>query len=254
MDCASTGAVVTGGSGTIGAAVVDELARAGTDVTVAYHADESGADAAAEAARDRGVRAQTVRADVTDPAEAAALIETAADFTDLCIVVHCAGVTELQAVEDVTGDAIQRSFAVDVEGAMNVAAPAVGSMRDRRSDHEHTGAVVAVSSVAALSGTVSIPYAAAKAGLVGAMRALARECGTDGITANVVCPGPVESAVNDEIIEYLEDQRFRGHQTVDTLLGRYEAQPEEVAEAVAFLAGHGFVTGETLSVDGGLTL
>lgn len=254
MDCASTGAVVTGGSGTIGAAVVDELARAGTDVTVAYHTDAAGANAATEQARERGVHAQTVEADVTDPAEARALVETAADFADLGIVVHCAGITELGAIEDIGPDAFGRSFAVDVEGAMNVAGPAIEAMREARSDREHTGAVVAVSSVAALAGTVSIPYAASKAGLVGAMRALARECGADGITANVVCPGPVESAVNDDIIESLEDRRFRGHQTVDTLLGRYEAQPSEVAEAVAFLAGHGFVTGETLAVDGGLTL
>lgn len=254
MNLAATGAVVTGGSGTIGRAVVEELAYAGTDVTIAYHTDEDGAQAAAEAARERGVRAQTVNCDVTDPAEGAALVESAAEFADLGVVVHCAGVTELQAVEDVEVAALSRSFAVDVKGAMNVAGPAVASMREQHSDYAHAGAIVAVSSVAALAGTVSVPYAAAKGGLLGAMRALAREGGFDGITANVVCPGPVESAVNDDIIEFLEEQRFRGHQTVDTLLGRYEAQPSEVAEAVVFLAGHGFVTGETLAVDGGLTL
>lgn len=254
MDLAKTGAVVTGGSGTIGRAVVEELARAGTDVTIAYHTDEDGAQAAAEAARERGVRAQAVRCEVTDPAQGVALVESAAEFADLGIVVHCAGITELQPVEDVEAGSLSRSFAVDVEGAINVAGPAVASMREQRSDCAHAGAIIAISSVAALAGTVSIPYAAAKGGLLGAMRALARESGRDGVTANVVCPGPVESAVNNEIIEFLEEQRFRGHQTVDTLLGRYEAQPSEVAEAVVFFAGHGFVTGETLAVDGGLTL
>jgi 3-oxoacyl-[acyl-carrier protein] reductase len=113
---------------------------------------------------------------------------------------------------------------------------------------------VLVTSVAAEMGTVDAGYATAKAGLHGFVRALARECGADGVRVNAVVPGPVESPMNDDVLEHLETTRFRGHRTVDTLLDRYEAQPEEVAAAVRFLATQAFVTGEFLHVDGGMSL
>lgn len=248
MTLEGTGALVTGGSGAIGRAVVAELAAGGAAVTVGYHTDATAAEAAADEARDRAGRARTAGADLTDPDEARRLVETAAEFAPLGVLVNCAGHTAPAPVEDLDPDAVRRTLAVNVEGAINAARAAAPTLRDR------SGVVVNVSSVAAEIGSVDASYATAKAGLLGFTRALARELGEDGARANAVVPGPVDTPMNDDIVEYLEGERFRGHRTVDTLLDRYEAQPEEVADAVRFLATHEFVTGETLRVDGGMGL
>lgn len=241
-------ALVTGGSGAIGAAVVEELARGGMDVTVGYHSDESAADAAVAAARDHGAQAETVQADVTDTDEAAQLVADATELGSLAVVVNSAGITDPHPIDDLPLERLQRSLAVNVEGAVTVARSAIDNLR------ETEGAVVNVSSIAGEIGTVDTSYATAKAGLLGFTRSLAREVGSDGVRVNAVAPGPVDTPMNDAIVEYLEDRRFRGHRTVDSLLDRYEAQPEEVATAVRFLAAHEFVTGEVLHVDGGMSL
>jgi 3-oxoacyl-[acyl-carrier protein] reductase len=248
MTLDGTGALVTGGSGAIGRAIVAELATAGAAVTVAYHTDSEAAARAAAEARDLAGRAQTARADLTDPDEAARLVRDAADFAPLGVLVNSAGYTAPAAVDDLSPEAVRRTLAVNVEGAINAARAAVPDLREER------GVVVNVSSVAAEIGSVDASYATAKAGLLGFTRALARELGEDGVRANAVVPGPVDTPMNDEIVEFLEAQRFRGHRTVDTLLDRYEAQPEEVADAVRFLVDNEFVTGETLHVDGGMHL
>lgn len=241
-------ALVTGGSGAIGAAVVEELARAGMDIAVGYHSDESAADAAVAAARDHGAQAETVQADVTDTDEAAQLVADATELGSLAVVVNSAGITDPHPIDDLPLERLQRSLAVNVEGAVTVARSAIDNLR------ETEGAVVNVSSIAGEIGTVDTSYATAKAGLLGFTRSLAREVGSDGVRVNAVAPGPVDTPMNDAIVEYLEDRRFRGHRTVDSLLDRYEAQPEEVATAVRFLAAHEFVTGEVLHVDGGMSL
>ena len=249
MDIAERGALVTGGSGVIGTAIVERLAAAGANVTVGYHRNAEAADRAVASAREHGVDARAVQADLTDEDAAANLVDVADANGDLAAVVSAAGVTEPTPIEDLTAERLERVLSLNVTVAANVARPAVEHFRERDG-----GAFVAVSSVAAAIGSVDTSYATAKGGLHGFVRALARECGADGIRANAVAPGPVDSPMNDGIVEYLEAQRFRGHDTVDTLLDRYEATPTEVAEAAVFLARHEFVTGEVLNVDGGMSL
>lgn len=249
MNLSDRTALVTGGSGAVGRAVVDELAAAGADVTVGYHENDEHAERAVRNAQDHGVDARAVQADVTDPQAVADLVSRADEGSDLGVVVTAAGVTEPTSIEELTPAVLDRVLQVNVTGTASVARAAVE--RFRAGDG---GAIVAVSSVAAEIGSVDASYATAKGGLHGLVRALARECGADGIRANAVAPGPVDSPMNDRIVESLEDRRFRGHRTVDTLLDRYEATPAEVAEAVRFLAEHEFVTGEVLHVDGGMSL
>lgn len=245
---ASETALVTGGSGPIGRAVVADLAGAGFDVVVGYHTDNDGATKAVESVRKHNRRATSVSADLTDKKAAEKLVEEAIKYGSLSTLVHAAGAVDPRPIEE-SSETIRSLLTTNVETAVNVTDPAVDHLRE-----QDTGSIVMVSSVAALAGTVDTTYATAKAGLLGFVRALAREVGADGIRSNAVCPGPVDTPMNDAIIESLEVRRFRGHGTVDTLLDRYEATPQEVASAVTFLVTHEFVTGEVLRVDGGMTL
>jgi 3-oxoacyl-[acyl-carrier protein] reductase len=240
-------ALVTGGSGAIGRAIAAELSKEGMDVAVGYHTDESGARAAADAVESHGNGATTIQADVGDPDGAETLVEGACELGALSAVVNAAGIAAPGPIESAP-ERIGEVLSVNVEGAVNVAAAAADPLR------ETEGAIVNVGSVAADAGTVDVTYAASKAGIVGVTRALARELGPDGIRVSAVSPGPVDTPMDDAITDSLEDRRFRGHHTVDTLLDRYEATPEEVADAVRFLATHPFVTGEVLRVDGGMAI
>jgi 3-oxoacyl-[acyl-carrier protein] reductase len=252
MDLAKANALVTGGSGAIGHAIATELAAAGADITIGYQTDEAGAKKAVEAARTHNVDAEAVAADITDNEAVETLVERATDPEPVTVLVNCAGVTNPHAIENLDRESFHRSLVVNVESATAVTQAVVARLCEA-TDTE-SAAVVNVSSVAAELGTVDTSYAASKAGLLGVTRALARELGSENIRVNAVAPGPVDTPMNDRILEFLEEQRFRGHETVDTLLDRYEAQPEEVASAVRFLTAHDFVTGEVLHVDGGMSL
>lgn len=248
-DSTNSRALVTGGSGAIGAAVVENLARYGWDVVIGYRSNKEGAVDVVERAEQHGVDAQTVRADVTDEEAVQRLVECAVGGGDLRALVTCAGVTDPHSISEVTDETLEHILSINVTGTALVAREAVEHMRTREG-----GVVVAVSSVAAELGTVDTTYATAKGGIESFVRALARELGHEGVRANIVSPGPVDTPMNDAIVEHLEQQRFRGHETVDTLLDRYEATPEEVADAVRFLIEHKFITGEVLHIDGGMSL
>lgn len=240
-------ALITGGSGSVGYAVALALAQRGFNVAVAYHQNEDGAHETANDVEKHGQRAIVIQEDVGDPQQATAIVEQAAKLGSLSVVVNGAGVVDPGPVEQAP-TAIRQVLETNVEGAINVTAPAIDYLRNEG------GSVVNISSVAAVLGTVDTTYATSKAGLLGFTRSLAREVGPDGIRVNAVAPGPVDTPMNDAITDSLEDRRFRGHHTVDTLLDRYEATPEEVASAVQFLATHEFITGEVLRVDGGMAL
>lgn len=241
-------ALVTGGSGAIGRASAVKLAQTGLDVAVGYYNNEEGANKSANVVESHGQTATTVQGDVSDPEDATELVETALEHGPLVTVVNAAGITDPVPIENAP-TSIEHVLAVNVEGAVNVTSAAIDHLREA-----DTGSVISVSSVAATLGTVDTTYATSKAGLLGFTRSLAREVGPDGIRVNAVAPGPVDTPMNDEVTESLEDRRFKGHHTVDTLLDRYEATPEEVAEAVQFLVTHHFITGEVLHVDGGMSI
>lgn len=240
-------ALVTGGSGTVGCAIVTELARAGMDVAVGYHTDEAGAKRAADAVNSYGQTATIVQGNVTEIDDARSLVDGAAELGPLLALVNGAGIVAPGPAESAPSR-ISDVLSTNLKGAINTAAAAVDPLRETK------GAIVNIGSVAAELGTIDVTYAASKGGLIGATRSLARELGPDGIRVSAVAPGPIDTPMNDEIIESLEERRFRGHHTVDTLLNRYEATPTEIATAVRFLVTHEFVTGEVLHVDGGMMI
>jgi 3-oxoacyl-[acyl-carrier protein] reductase len=229
-------ALVTGGSRGIGKAIALELARAGASVVVGYR---SGKDEAEAVASEAGGRA--VQADVSDPGAAANLVEEAGE---LDVLVNNAGLTRDGLIARMSDDDWTEVLRTNLGGVFHTCRAAARGMMRRRS-----GAIVNVSSVVGLRGNPGqTNYAAAKAGIVGFTKSLARELGSRGVRANVVAPGYIETRLTDVI-----SGEMRTLMLQNTPLGRF-GSPEDVAGAVRFLCSDAaaFITGEVLLVDGGL--
>jgi 3-oxoacyl-[acyl-carrier protein] reductase len=229
-------ALVTGGSRGIGHAIAAELARAGAQVVVGFN---SGADEAAVVAAEIGGRA--VQADVSSAAGAAKLIEEAGD---LDILVNNAGVTRDGLLARMSDEDWRQVIETNLSSVFYTCRAVTRPMMKKRA-----GAIVNVSSIVGLHGNFGqTNYGAAKAGIIGFTKSLARELGSRGVRANVVAPGYVKTRLTEVIPE-----EGKALMLANTPLGRL-GDPDDVAGAVRFLCSDeaAFITGEVLLVDGGL--
>jgi len=237
-------AIVTGGSRGIGQAIVTELARRGADVVFTYRQDDEGARATIAHVDEAGRRAVAQRVDVRDPDAAARVVDACRElFGRLDILVNNAGIARDAVVWKMTDEAWAEVIETDLTAAFRFVRAAVPLMRAG-----HGGRIVSIASINALRGKFGQSnYAAAKAGLIGLTKSVAREVGGFGITANVVAPGLIDTAMAAALPE---DVRQRS--VSETVVGHL-GTTADVAHAVAFLAGPGaaHITGAVLNVDGG---
>jgi 3-oxoacyl-[acyl-carrier protein] reductase len=229
-------ALVTGGSRGIGRAIAHELARAGAVVVVGYG---SAAVEAEQVAAEVGGRA--IRADVSSAAEAQRLVDEAGD---LDILINNAGLTRDGLLARMQDEDWEEVIQTNLSSVFYTCRAVTRPMMKKRS-----GAIVNISSIVGLHGNFGqTNYGAAKAGIIGFTKSLARELGSRGVRANVVAPGYVKTRLTDVIPE-----EGKALMLANTPLGRL-GDPEDVAGAVRFLCSDeaSFITGEVLLVDGGL--
>ena len=238
-------AVVTGGSRGIGRAICLELARRGANVVFSYAGNAAAAEKTLEELRALGVEARAVQGDVTDPAAAKTLIDTAVkELGGIHILVNNAGITRdglAMSMKDEDFDAV---IETNLKGAYLCMKAAIRPMMRAR-----YGRIVNMSSVVALRGNPGqINYCASKAGLIGMTKSLAKEMGARGITVNAVAPGYIST----DMTAALPDAARQA--MLSTIPVGRAGNPEDVAAAVAFLASEeaGYITGQVLSVDGGM--
>ena len=240
--------LITGASRGIGAAAALEFGAQGWDVTVNYCRSRDEAQKVEERLLALGVRARALGADVSDPAQAEALVEGAQEaLGPLDALVCCAGVAlPQQLLTDTTVEQWRRVMGVDLDGVFYTLRAAVPGFVRRKA-----GAIVTVSSMWGVTGgSCEAPYSAAKAGVIGLTKALAKELGPSNIRVNCVAPGTIFTRMNAHLSA--ADLAALGEETP---LGRI-GTAAEAAGAICFLASPqaSFITGQVLLVDGGMVV
>ena len=238
-------AFVTGGSRGIGRASAIALAEAGNRVAFCYTRDEAGAKEAQAAIEGAGADALPIRADVGDRAAVgAAFDEIEGAWGPVELLVNNAGITNDGLIVRMSDDAWDDVIRINLTGAFATIRRAAGKMMKAR-----FGRIVNVSSVGGhIGGPGQANYAAAKAGLLGLSRSVAKELAPRGITCNVVAPGPIVTSMTEDMPDDWQERA-----TALVPLARF-GTPEEVGAVVAFLCSDsaGYVTGALVPVDGGL--
>ncbi|MGF6882525.1 3-oxoacyl-[acyl-carrier protein] reductase [Nocardia sp. GAS34] len=232
-------ALVTGGSRGIGRATAEALAAAGAAVAVNYRSRKDEAEVVVAEIERAGGRGKVVGADVSVAAEVDAMVERVrAEFGEIDILVNNAGTGVFRTVEQLTEHEFDRTLAVNLKSAFLCTQAVLPGMRARG-----WGRIVNVSSVAARTGgAVGVHYNASKAGLEGLTRGYAAAVGREGVTVNAVAPGPIDT----EMAAPLKAAGIGDQLPVGRM-----GEPAEIADVVMMLVGNGFVTGQTVGVNGG---
>lgn len=239
-------ALVTGASRGIGAAIAKALARAGFPVIVQYRSNDEAARAVKEAIEREGGQAELSKFDVADAEASAAQMERLLAGPPIGVLVNNAGVTADTPFASMTLEQWRSVTRTTLDGFYHVTQPLVMPMVRAR-----WGRIVNVTSVSGLIGNRGqVNYSAAKAALVGATKALAKELARRHVTVNAVAPGPVET----DMFQGALAQGTPLEKVLEHIPMRRIGKPEDVAAVVAFLCSDaaGYITGQVIGVNGGM--
>jgi acetoacetyl-CoA reductase len=238
-------AVVTGGSRGIGAAICEELGRAGAKVVVNYSGSQGPAEEVAEKINQigGGGEAVAIQADVSDPEEAQKLIDqTVEQFGRVDIVVNNAGINVDATLDKLDVESWDQVVQLDLNGCFYTVHAALPHMTEQEG-----GAIINMSSFVGEGGNMGqANYAAAKSGLLGFTKTAALELARNNITVNAVCPGFIETDMTNAMPEEVQEKI-----TKTIPLGRF-GQPEDIAQGVRFCIENEYMTGATLDINGGV--
>lgn len=239
--------LVTGASGGIGSACARFFAAEGYKVAIHFNKDKASADALKAEICSLGGEAICVCADLTDEKQVESMLYTVEqELGEVDVLVNNAGVSQQKLFTDTTREDYEQVFGVNVLGVINCCRAVLPSMIRRQS-----GSIVNVSSMWGISGaSCEVLYSASKAAVIGLTKALAKEVGPSRITVNCIAPGVINTKMNSHL--NAEDMAALCDETPLCRTG----EPDEVAQAVFFLSSDksAFITGQTLSVDGGFII
>ena len=238
-------AIITGGSRGIGAAITKKLASLGADVAIIYAGNEALANEVADfCSSEYGVQARCYKCDVSDfEAAKETVAQIKKDFGTVNILVNNAGITRDGLIAMMKESDFDNVIAANLKGAFNMIRHCTGIFIRNKG-----GRIVNVSSVSGMIGNAGqANYSASKAGIIGLTKSVAKELASRGVTCNAVAPGFVATDMTKNLAQSNE-------QIVSAIpLGRL-GQPEDIADAVAFLISADYITGEVLRVDGGIAM
>lgn len=237
--------MITGGSRGIGRAMAIAMAQAGADVAVIYNGNKEAADKVCEEIRAMGRKAAAFKCDVGNFEEAGKTVQAVnKELGGLDVLVNNAGITKDGLIFTLKEDDFDRVIETNLKGAFNTIKHAAKIMMKNRK-----GTIINITSVSGMMGNPGqANYAAAKAGMIGLTKTVAKELAARGITCNAIAPGFVATEMTDKLSDEVKD-------SIDSVVPlKRMAQPEDIANAAVFLASDkaSYITGEVLKVDGGL--
>ena len=236
--------IITGASGGIGTAISDAFALSGYNVVLGYNSSEKAAQELCCQLKEKGCRAECFKADVSDPAQAQALVVFAKEtFGGADILINNAGIAQQKLFTDITDEDFNKMCDVNVKSVFNCSRAVLPLMI-----HNKWGRIINISSMWGVCGaSCEVHYSASKAAVIGMTKALAKEVGPSGITVNCIAPGLIDTPMNKNL-----DEETIKALCEETPVGRV-GTPQDVANAVLFFADEAssFVTGQVLGVDGG---
>lgn len=241
-------ALITGGSRGIGRAICLELAKEGMDIVFSYQKGSGEAEETALLCREYGVRVLPLQADVAKPEDCSILVQKALEFSEnqIDVLVNNAGITRDNLLLRMSDEQFQQVIDTNLTGTFYMMHEVSKTMLKKRK-----GRIINISSVVGIKGNPGqVNYAASKAGVIGMTKSLARELAGRKITVNAIAPGMIETDMTKALPQNAREE------ILNSIPMKTMGKPQDIAKAVAFLAGEGgqYITGQVLSVDGGMAI